>query len=172
MRLSFRQFVEGGGPDVPLHGADGVTVPFLTEAVIEEPGAHTVELTIAMWPVGPRGPDATYRPGVEAVVLERNPDLPPITTSDLRRVPLERLMRAVVQQVATGEAGDIADAAAAMRRRRNKVTPEDLRSVAAIYGDGGWQAVKERLNVSRSQAFRLCAMAREAGLIEPKEDQS
>jgi hypothetical protein len=172
MRLSFRHFVDGPGPDVPLHGADGATVPFLTEAVIEEPGEHTLELTIAMWRVGPPGPEATYRPGVEAVVLQRNPDLPPITARDLRRVQLDRLVRTVVAQAATGDPGDIADAAVVVRRRRNEVTAELLRLVAGHHSKGGADAVREALKVSRSQAYRLVAKARQAGLIQPKEHQS
>jgi hypothetical protein len=157
---------------VPLVGGSGaVTMPSFTVAVWEAPGAHTVELTIALSPVDTPNGEPAYRPDVEKVTLLRNPDLPPITSSDLRRVPIERLLRSLVEAAATGEADEIADAAASMRRRRHDVTPELLRRVATIHGEGGWKAVKERLAISRSQAFRLVAMARQAGLIQPNQQE-
>jgi hypothetical protein len=61
------------------------------------------------------------------------------------------------------------------RRRRNEVTPARLRNVAIAYGAGGRrgiEAVRARLHVSQAQAYRLVAKARDAGLIQPKEDQS
>jgi hypothetical protein len=172
MRLTIKPM--GTMPTVPLAGAGDVEIPFAVNVTVEEPGDHTVELLVMVEPARrDERPASAWRPAVQYVTLRRNFDLPPITAKDLRRIPLERIMRAIVEQVATGEAGDVT-AAAARLRRRHEITPALLRQVAAIYGEGGWRAVQEQLSVSRSQAFRLAAMARDAGYITDtnQEDQS
>jgi hypothetical protein len=150
-----------------LHG--DVLMPPFVEATVERDNEHTIKVWVAA------GSDD--RLGCWGVGLFQNPDLPPLTTSDLRRrvPPLNQLVDAVIERVARGPDGGRPDhdaltaAIATARRRRTEITPGRLRDVARIWRDGGTPAVRKRLHLSESQAFRLVQRARRDGYLDDVE---
>ena len=135
---------------------------------------HTVEMDV----VATGG-----QPVCDAIRVLRNPARPPLSGTELRRIPVgtwltfacaQAALRiegdGVVAPVATDDQADVAAHEIERRVKRRRVTEDLLRDVAATYvaAEGDAQVVAETFYVSLSQAFRYIKKAREAGLI-PEE---
>lgn len=154
-------------------------------ARFEFPDDHTVELDIAVQEVQRDGTAHTV-PACNGIRIERNPSLPPLTGTELRRVPVGSWVEFACQQAAMrpvdGQPGawapvdtdDEADAALEEirdRTKRRRVTDELLQNVATHYEHNGdsAQAVADAFHVSLSQAHRYLKQARAKGLLQEVE---
>jgi hypothetical protein len=117
-------------------------------------------------------------PEVGAIHIERGENQPPLTGDELRRLPVADWLALATEQVAyvVTAPGALSlpavrdettrhDVARAVRQRRT-LTRERLEEIAFAYRQHPTaDAVARALHVSRSQAYRLIAAARERGLI-------
>ncbi len=172
------QLFPSGRPGVQHLGPNTI-IPADFTARFEEwdgPASHPVELDIAI---------DDGRPVCQAVRVERHPKAPPLTGTELRRIPLAEWVgfastRVAMTPTGTGAWGPssteerlaaaAADVRVAVRRRR--VTDEVLRDAANLYLQGGADLVAERLHVSMSQAFRYVQRARAKGYVPAEGGQS
>lgn len=159
------------------------SLPARFTATFEDDDDHTVELEIAVVEVKLDG-TSHAKPVCEKVTVTRNPARPPLTGTELRAVPIPKLLEFACLRVASTPVGasawsiggpaseEAAEAASAdVRRshRRRRVTDELLGNVAAVYleaeGDHAAEEVAKAFFVSLSQAHRYLKQARERGLL-------
>jgi hypothetical protein len=103
----------------------------------------------------------------------------PIQSDALRVYSLNKLKAIAAHRTAVPSVGwkresdewppsnaEVMESIVAATRSRTSVDRERLEDVARFHQAGGVLAVEKALNVSRSQAYRLIKLAREAGYIE------
>lgn len=178
MNVSIRWRLGGFGK-IGAHTA----LPSEFTARFEFPSDHTVELDIAVRDVDVDG-TMENRPICEAIRVERNPDRPPLSGNELRRMPINNWVEFACAQAALRHSGpgvlepitsddEQSDAVADIQssRRRRRITDSLLRDVSTVYLEAGADAsaVRDKFHVSQAQAFRYVRMARERGLL-PKGD--
>lgn len=141
----------------------------------DSPDDHTVEMDIAV---------EGGQPVCNVIRVERNRSRPPLSGSELRRIPVANWVTFACAQAAlrvddmgegetritpvmTEAESAVAVADIEHRVKRRRLNHDLLRDVAATYMDSGGDArvVAEKFYVSPSQAFRYVKKAREAGLI-------
>jgi hypothetical protein len=145
----------------------------------ESPDDHTIEIVIRVQPVDVGGTKAE-RCVCESVRLDRNPARPPLDGLELRRLKLKEKIETACVAVAMreeppgsggwGPVGTQDEAAAALSdvrqsQRRRRITDELLRQVAAVFdeADGDMEQVRQKMFVSKAQAYRYVREARKRG---------
>jgi len=158
------------------------SLPAQFTATFEDAGDHTIELEVAVQEVKLDG-TTQAKPVCEKVTVIRNPARPPLTGTELRALPISKLLEFACTQVAmtpvgasawsldgptSEEAAEAAYADVTRSHRRRRVTDELLGNVATVYLEGaghGAERVAEAFHVSISQAHRYVKQAREKGFL-------
>lgn len=162
-------------------GLGETILPGRFTARFEQDEAALVELEIAV--IG-------GRPSVEAIRLERNPDGPPLTGEEIRRVPLANWMDYACAQAgmvrrgegvyappATNEEEQLVLEEAQEARRRRVITDQFLRSVMSEWGRAealGYTGrdvadhVADHFKKSTSQIYRWRQEAQRRGFVGPE----
>lgn len=160
----------------------GTTLPARFTAVFEDDDDHTIELEVAVQEVKLDG-TSHAKPVCEKVTVIRNPARPPLTGTELRALPIPKLLEFACTQVAmtpvgasawsvggpaSEEAAEAASADVRRSHRRRRVTDELLGNVAAVYLEAEEHAaerVAEAFFVSMSQAHRYVKQSRDRGFL-------
>lgn len=174
MRLSIRYRIPGAGM---LRIGEGLMAPGEYGITLDgEDIPYVIELDVAL---------EAEKPVCKELRARQRPGGPPVTSETLRRIPVARILRDTLQDVAfrvteTGpgeyrlepvhEQEDV-EATFAAARKREPLTENRLEKAALIYrdaearGDPPTKAVAEAMHVSRSTAARLVREARNRKLL-------
>lgn len=115
-----------------------------------------------VWEGKPQPPVETFSASAQAVTLTyEDGRLISVTGDDIDAAQVVAWDRRA-RQLAGGDFSDHTEP----RERGTQYTPEFLSRVASAHARGSYAAVQEEFDVSRRQAARYIARARDAGLIE------
>ena len=165
--------------------ADGRRTRLRDGLVVYVPVTITFTPDDARWPtIALEADEHSGTLGVTKVTLEASPGAP-IGSDDVRVYSLPKLLAIAVREFALPAVGwdgydqgetwppsnkAVMESIVAATRSRTSVDRERLDDVARHYTAGRIVGVEAALNVSRSQAYRLVKLAREAGLIDEEEN--
>lgn len=135
---------------------------------------HTVEMDVEVH---------DGHPECQTLQVDRGPGQAPLTGDELRRLPVAAWVQLATERVAHVVTAPGAltvparpddttreDAARAVRRRQ-PLTTDRLEEVAYAYRQGdGPKGVARALHVSKAQAYRLVAAARERGILTEEDE--
>jgi hypothetical protein len=157
------------------YGTEGLHLPTRYDVEIDDPECPILlEIHVAVVDGQPRCAELRCRP---------RPGGPPVSSENLRRVPLARYvresaalysMRVVVYDAgqvlvsSTGTGDEPLLARAAQQRPRQHMTDDLLRDVARVYSEAGTKptlAVMRRFYLSRPTAGRWVVLARKRGFL-------